>query len=454
MALTNHNPFTGEPLPIPPYYNPSQIDAALQHVARAASAWRDTPLPARASCLRQAAGLLRAGIARYAALMGTEMGKPVREARAEVEKCAGGCDYYAQHAADFLADDVVMTDASRSFVAYQPMGTVLAIMPWNFPFWQVFRCAAPALMAGNTVVLKHASNVPQCALAIEQLLVEAGFPEHVFRSLILTGAQAEALIADPRIHAVSFTGSETAGRRVAAAAGAHLKKSVLELGGSDPFVVLRDADLDLAAEVAVHARFQNTGQSCIAAKRLILVDAIADEFLRRYTPRVAALVVGDPADQATQVGPLARADLRAALHQQVTGSLARGAQLLLGGLPLAGRGFFYAPTLLDRVAPGMPAYEEELFGPVASVIRARDDTDALRLANDTRFGLGGSVWTRDTARGEGYARQLQSGAAFVNGMVKSDPRLPFGGIKASGYGRELCVHGLREFVNVKTVWVR
>jgi len=389
----------------------------------------------------------------HAALITREMGKPLREARAEIEKCAWGCDYYSEHATAFLAAEPATSDATRSFIAYPPLGTLLAIMPWNFPFWQVFRACAPALAAGNTILLKHASNVPQCALAIEEIIRET-FPADVLRTLLIGPEQAERLIADPRVHGVTLTGSEAAGRRVAATAGAHLKKTVLELGGSDAFVVLRDADLELAVSGAVTSRFLNGGQSCIAAKRLILVPEVAEAFIARFRERLTALKSGDPMREDTDVGPMARADLRDQLHRQVSASIQLGATPLLGCEPAAGRGYFYKVSLLDRVTPGMPAFDEELFGPVAAIIHARDEDDALRLANAHKYGLGGSVWTRDAARGEAFARALQSGQVFVNGVVKSDPRLPFGGIKASGYGRELALAGIREFVNTKTVWIR
>lgn len=454
MALESINPTTGTRADSFPQWGAREIDDALNEVAQIQPLWAARPLAERATYLRRAAAGLRAHLDDYARLITQEMGKPIREARAEIEKCAWACDYFAEHAAGYLADEVVATDASRSLVAYLPLGTVLAVMPWNFPFWQVFRFAAPALMAGNTGVLKHASNVPRCALAIQSVFTEAGFPPGVFRTLLISAAQTEALIGDPRIQAVTLTGSEAAGRRIAALAGGELKKTVLELGGSDAFVVLPDADLELASTVGVAARFQNTGQSCIAAKRFVLVEPIADAFLALFKQKVQALVVGDPMAEATQIGPLARTDLRDQLHAQVRDSIARGAVAVLGCEPVAQPGSYYAPSILDRVQPGMRAYEEELFGPVAIVIRARDEADAIRIANDNRYGLGGTVWTRDAKKGEALARAMQSGSTFVNGMVKSDPRLPFGGIKASGYGRELAAPGIREFVNVKTIWIK
>ncbi len=453
MSYTTINPVSGECLREFPLWNTAELNAVLDQVAAATPGWAATDLSERCRLLRRAGEIVRARRDELAALITLEMGKLAKEARAEVEKCAHACDYYAEHGPAFIADEIIASDAARSFVAHQPLGTVLAVMPWNFPLWQVFRFAAPALVAGNSGVLKHASNVPQCALAIESVFVEAGFPSGVFRTLMISSAQVESVIADARVHAVTLTGSEAAGRKVAAAAGAHLKKSVLELGGADPFIVLEDADLEAAVQIAVQSRFLNAGQSCIAAKRFIVVDAIAEPFAARFKAVVEQLRPGDPAHADTTLAPMAREDLRDELHQQVQASRARGAVLLCGGTALPGAGYYYAATVLDHVTPGIPAHDEELFGPVAAVIRARDEHDALRIANASRFGLGGSVWTRDVARGERLARQVQAGACFVNGLVKSDPRLPFGGVKASGYGRELSHHGLREFVNVKTVWV-
>ena len=453
MAIATRNPANGATLKTFPALDNTQVDSVLQQLSTASVGWAATPIAERAACLQRTAQHLRTQRDHYAALITLEMGKPIREARAEVEKCATGCEFYAQHAARFLADEIVATDGGKSCIAYQPLGTLLAIMPWNFPFWQAFRAAVPALAAGNTVALKHASNVPQCALAIEEIF-RKNFPAPVLRTLLIGPEQAEKLISDPRIHAVTLTGSETAGRRIAAAAGAQLKKSVLELGGADAFVVLADADLDEAARLAVAARFLNSGQSCIAAKRIILVESIAEDFLARFQQRLAQLKQGDPLLEDTDLGPMARADLRDALHRQVTDSISKGALPLLGCEPVAGPGYYYKVSLLDQVRPGMPAYDDELFGPVAAVIRAKDEADALRIANDSRFGLGACVCTRDAERGAAFARALHCGQAFVNGMVKSDPRLPFGGIKASGYGRELGLAGIREFVNIKTIWAK
>ncbi len=448
------NPADGSVREVAPEFTAAQLEQALEQAAVAVPGWQRVPLAERCALVRRAAARLRERSEELARLMTQEMGKPIGESRAEIEKCALGCEYYAGHGESFLADEPIDTDAGRSLVAYQPLGTVLAIMPWNFPFWQVFRFAAPALVAGNTALLKHASNVPQCALAIEALFTAAGFPEGVFRTLMIPSGMVAGVVRDRRVHAVTLTGSEPAGRAVAAAAGAAVKKCVLELGGSDPFVVLADADLELAVGNAVASRFLNTGQSCIAAKRFIVVPEIAERFVAAFRAGVEALTVGDPLDTRNRVGPMARRDLRDELHQQVSDSIAQGAVALAGCAPIEGPGAYYRPSLLDHVRPGIRAYREELFGPVASVIRARDEEDAICIANDTDFGLGGSVWTRDVVRGEVIARRLQCGSAFVNGLVKSDPRLPFGGIRNSGFGRELSHHGLHEFVNAKTIWIR
>ncbi len=454
MAFTSLNPASGELIEEYPVWDEEQLEAALAQSAATTARWQGTSMLERGELMHRAAEVLRTRSEELAGLITLEMGKLLKEAKAEVEKCAWVCDYYAEQAPAFLADDEIESDAARSLIAYQPLGTVLAVMPWNFPFWQVFRFAAPTLMAGNTGLLKHASNVPQCALAIESIFREAEFPEGVFRTLMISAAQVEGVLRDARIHAVTLTGSEPAGRQVAATAGEVLKPSVLELGGSDPFIVLEDADLDLAVAQGIASRFLNCGQSCIAAKRFIVVAAIADEFVARFCAEVEGLMAGDPNDPGTSLAPMAREDLREELHQQVAESAEQGAVVVTGGYPLKRDGAYYAATILDKVEPGQRAYTEELFGPVAIIIRARDEADALHIANDSPFGLGSSIWTADNSRGEAAARQLQSGCAFVNGMVKSDPRLPFGGIKNSGYGRELSLLGIREFVNAKTIWIR
>jgi succinate-semialdehyde dehydrogenase/glutarate-semialdehyde dehydrogenase len=453
MAFLSINPYTGERLAALPAHEDRHVKQALGRAANMARIWREGGFAPRAAVLRAVARLLRERQGAYAALMAQEMGKPVREGRAEVLKCAWACEFYAEHAEGWLADELVTTDAARSAVVYEPLGTILGIMPWNFPFWQVIRAAAPILMAGNTFLLKHASNVPQCALALETLFRDAGAPEGVFQTLLLRAERIPALIEDERVHGVTLTGSEAAGRKVAALAGAALKPCVMELGGSDAFLVLEDADLEVTLDQAVRARFQNGGQSCIAAKRFIVHSSLAEAFIEGLAERIAALRYGDPLHEDTDLGPLARADLRDEVLAQVQASLREGASLRLGGTLIPGSYAGMHATLLTDVMPGMTAFEQEIFGPVASVTVAQDEMQALDLANASRFGLGGSVWTRDVARGEALARALECGAAFVNGMVKSDPRLPFGGIKASGLGRELGVQGLRAFTNIKTLWI-
>jgi succinate-semialdehyde dehydrogenase/glutarate-semialdehyde dehydrogenase len=454
MPFASRNPVTNQVIQSFPAWDDHQLKQALEKAHSAQHAWAQTPFALRAEMLRNAAIQLRAQCDQFATLITLEMGKPLREARGEVEKCAGVCDYYAQQGEDFMRAEAVESDAGKSHVAYYPLGVVLAVMPWNFPFWQVFRAAAPALMAGNAVLLKHAPNVPQCALAIEAVFRASGLPDGLFTNLMIEVGQVADVIASPHVHAVTLTGSEAAGRRVAACAGEHLKKCVLELGGSDPFIVLHDADMELAVNMAVTSRFLNCGQSCIAAKRFIVVPQIADEFLSRLKIKVEALKLGDPMDDATQIGPMARLDLRDTLHRQVVDSIAQGAVAVTGCKPVGREGFFYEPSILDRVTIKACAYHEELFGPVAIIIRAANEEDALHIANETRFGLGSSIWSKDTARAEQLATRIQAGCTFINGMVKSDPRLPFGGVKSSGYGRELSKLGMHEFVNAKTVWIR
>jgi len=448
------NPATEETIHEYGEHDAGEVRHRLERAAAAASSWRDFSFAERAELMKRAAALLREGRAEHGRLMTEEMGKPIAAAESEVDKCAWVCDFYAEHAAAFLAPEMIATDAARSFVRFDPIGPVLAIMPWNFPFWQHFRFAAPAVMAGNVGVLKHASNVPGCALAIEDLFRRAGFPEGVMTTLLVPSARTAELIARPEIKAVTLTGSETAGMEVAAQAGRHLKKTVLELGGSDPFIVLDDADPIAAAEEAAKARTINSGQSCIAAKRFLVEEAVADRFEAEFVRRMEALRVGDPMDRETEVGPLAREDLLTALDDQVSRSVAAGARLATGGRRLDRKGWFYPPTVLLGVRPGMPAFDEETFGPVAAVTRARDAAEAIELANRSRFGLGASIWTGDPARAEDLAREIEAGSVFVNGIVKSDPRLPFGGVKSSGYGRELAAFGIREFVNIKTVWIK
>jgi len=457
-SLQSVNPATGEALAAFAEHTPAELESALAAADAAQRAWATTSFAERRRCLEAAARLLREGRDDYARLATLEMGKPIAEAAAEVDKCAWNCEFYAAQAERFLADEPVETDALSSWVAYQPLGVVLAIMPWNFPYWQVLRFAAPALMAGNGALLKHSPNVPRCALATEELFARAGFPEGLFRTLLVGDASVNEatgrLLADPRVGAVTLTGSERAGAAVGATAGRALKKCVLELGGSDPFVVLADADLELAAEAAARARFLNGGQSCIAAKRFVIEEPVADEFERRFVDAVATLPVGDPLDPATRVGPLARADLLDALERQVEGSVAGGAKVLLGGARLERPGWYYAPTVLAGVTPDLPVFTEETFGPVAAVVRAPDEEAAVALANATPYGLGASVWTRDLEQARRLGRRIESGSLFVNAVVASDPRLPFGGIKRSGYGRELAAVGIREFTNIRTFWVQ
>ncbi len=447
------NPATEEVIADYAEHTPEQVEALLGQAHAAFSAWRSRSFAERAAVIRRAAAILRERKDRYGALITAEMGKPIAEAVAEVEKCAWNCDFYAEHAEAFLSPEPAPSSAAESYVAFEPLGVILAVMPWNFPFWQVFRFAAPALMAGNTAVLKHASNVPGCALAIEESLRDAGLPAGAFRTLLIPGRAVEPVIFDRRVRAVTLTGSDITGEQVAAAAGRALKKTVLELGGSDPFIVLADADLVAAAETAARARFQNAGQSCIAAKRFIVEEAVAPDFERAFTAAVAALPVGDPMNPATRIGPMARGDLRDDLDRQVAASTAAGARVVCGGARVEGRGYFYQPTILSGVTDAMPAFREETFGPVAAVSIARDADHAIDLANDSDFGLGAALWTRDIERAKRLARRIESGSVFINGMVASDPRLPFGGVKRSGYGRELAAFGIREFVNIQTVWI-
>jgi succinate-semialdehyde dehydrogenase/glutarate-semialdehyde dehydrogenase len=453
MAIVSINPATNQTIRTYPEMTPDEVSGVITRSHETWLKWRSVPFAVRASLMKRAAEILRARKDELARLMTAEMGKPLKQGVAEAETCAWVCDYYADNAEAQLADQIIATDASRSYVAFQPIGVVLAVMPWNFPLWQVYRFAAPALMAGNVGVLKHASNVPGCALAIEEIFRQAGFPDDAFRTLLIGSKQVEAVIKHPLVRAVTLTGSTPAGRAVASQAGSVLKKTVLELGGSDPYIVLEDADMAHAVQTCVNSRLINSGESCIAAKRFIVVDSVLAEFTDRFVALMKAKKTGDPLAPDTDVGPLARTDLRDSLHAQVVASVQRGATLLLGGEIPVGEGAYYPPTVLADVKPGMPAYDEETFGPVAAIISARDEDDAVRIANDTIFGLGAAVFTRDAARGDRVARRLAAGSAFVNGLVASDPRLPFGGIKESGYGRELGSFGIKEFVNIKTVYV-
>lgn len=449
------NPFSGETIHTYREYTTGEVDSILQQVDVAYHRWKQTDFEVRARHMQN----LQAGLTLHreslAQLMVSEMGKILREALGEIDKCALCCGYYAKNAASFLENEHVKTEALESYISFQPIGTILAVMPWNFPFWQVFRFLAPALMAGNTGVLKHASNVSGCALAIEKLVIEAGFPENVFRTLLIGSSKVESVIANPFIKAVTLTGSTPAGKAVASAAGTNLKKSVLELGGSDPYLILEDADVESAARLCVTSRLLNAGQSCIGAKRFIVAEKVYDSFKAEFVRLMAAAVYGDPLAPGTAIGPLARTDLRDELHQQVERSRSMGATVLLGGFIPVGSAALYPPTVLENVTPGMPAYHEELFGPVAVLYRFETEEEAIRIANDTVFGLGAGIFTANLEKGKALAEKgLEAGCVFVNDFVKSDPRLPFGGIKESGYGRELSAFGIREFVNIKTIVVK
>jgi len=454
MHIATINPATGETLKIFDSLTDRQVDEKLDRASKTFQSFRLTSLAQREPLMRRVADILEKEKHEFARSMTTEMGKPIKAAEQEAEKCAWVCRYYAETAAQHLADKSVTTNASRSYVRFQPIGPVLAVMPWNFPFWQVFRFAAPALMAGNVGLLKHASNVPQCALAIEDIFHRAGFPEGAFQTLLIGSADVQRVLEDPRVVAATLTGSEPAGRSVASIAGKQIKKTVLELGGSDPFIVMPSANVDEAVVTGVRARTINNGQSCIAAKRFIVSAAIYDDFEKRFVAAMQALRVGDPMDEQNEIGPLATPQILNDLDQQVIKSVAGGAQILTGGRKLDRPGNYYEPTVLARIPKDAPAFCEEVFGPVALLFRVPDIETAIRLANSTPFGLGSSAWTKDAAEQEKFANELQAGCVFINGMVASDPRLPFGGIKNSGYGRELGEFGIREFVNIKTVWVK
>jgi succinate-semialdehyde dehydrogenase / glutarate-semialdehyde dehydrogenase len=451
MPIATINPFNGEVVQTFEPLSGAQIEQKLELAVTAFNAERKTSFAERASRMRRAADILDRDKEQFARLMTLEMGKPYKAAVAEAVKCAGGCRYYADNAERFLADEVIETGAKKSFVRYLPVGPILAVMPWNFPFWQVIRFAAPALMAGNVGLLKHASNVPQCALAIEKIFLEAGFPEGAFQTLLIGSQQVDAILNDPRVVAATLTGSEQAGIEVGIAAAKRIKKVVLELGGSDPFIVMPSADLETAVATAVEARVLNNGQSCIAAKRFIVAEPIADEFQQKFVDRMKNLRVGDPFDEKTELGPLATADAVKSLDADVQKTIKAGGKLLTGGHPLKQPGNFYAPTVLTDIPKESPAYREEFFGPVASLFRVKNIDEAIRLANDSRFGLGASAWTSDDGERERFINELESGMVFINKMVASDPRIPFGGVKQSGHGRELSANGIREFMNIKTV---
>ena len=453
MAIHSVNPTTEEELARFEEHTPAEVDRVLARAWGAREAWRDTPVGSRASRFAELAAYLRHDRPRLAALLTAEMGKPIVEAEAEIDKCAWTAEWFAEHIDVMLAPRPVQSTATESFVRFQPLGVVLAVMPWNFPLWQVFRAAIPAVLGGNVMVLKHASNVPQAALEAERAFRQAGFPAGVFQTLLVGSDAVERIIRDRRVAAVTLTGSDAAGAHVAQVAGSALKKTVLELGGSDPFIVLDDADVAAAARVACRARNQNNGESCIAAKRFIVMEEVADEFERRFAEAVAALSVGDPMERDTNVGPLARGDLVTELERQVRESLELGARAAVGGSRIDGTGYYFQPTVLTGVTRDMPAFREETFGPVAAVVRVRDEAEAVAVANDSDFGLGSAVWTGDAERGKRLAARIEAGSVFVNGMVASDARLPFGGVKRSGYGRELSEFGLYEFQNVQTVWV-
>jgi succinate-semialdehyde dehydrogenase/glutarate-semialdehyde dehydrogenase len=454
MDITSVNPANGKAVKKYKTHATKQVERKIEQTHRAWMQWKETTHQERAVLLNQLGSVLISRKEELADLMAVEMGKPVKQGIAEIEKCAGVCQFYAANASTFFQDHLVATEAAKSYVAFRPLGVVLAIMPWNFPFWQVFRFLAPALAAGNCGVLKHASNVPGCALAIEDMVKEAGFPENVFQTLLVTSNKVEKIIENPLIMAVTITGSTAAGKKVAQKAGSVLKKTVLELGGSDAYVILQDADLEQAAETCVNSRLINSGQSCIAAKRFIVEKSVEKEFTKIFLQKMKSKVLGDPLDESTDIGPQARMDLRDELHQQVLASVKLGARCLLGGKLPAGHNAYYPATLLTKVKKGMPAFDEELFGPVAAIISAKDEEEAIELANDSVFGLGAAVFTKNAEKAELIAREkLDAGSCFVNSLVRSDPRLPFGGIKQSGYGRELGLFGIHEFVNIKTVYI-
>lgn len=453
MSIQSINPLNNKVLKEFEAHSDAQIEEVLQTADSTYRKWRKFSFEERSKLMHKAADVLRSNKNKYAQIMTDEMGKTKKEAIAEVEKCALCCDFYADNAAQFLADEPLKIDQGEAYIAYDPIGTVLAIMPWNFPYWQVIRFAAPTLMAGNVGILKHASNVPQCALVLEEVFREAGFPQGCFQSLLIPGKKVDQLLGDQRIKAATLTGSEGAGSKVAAKAGKELKKTVLELGGSDPFIVLADADVEKAATTAVKARMQNCGQSCIAAKRFIVVEEVYEQFIEIFKQKMSALKQGDPNEDGVDYGPMAREDLAEQLLEQTQKSIDKGAEVLLGGNRPDKEGAFFNATILGNLKAGMPAYDEEMFGPVASVFKVKDEEEAILIANDSPYGLGGCVWTKDIEKGKHFIRQVESGAVYINKMTASHPALPFGGVKLSGYGRELSHLGIREFVNQKTVWL-
>jgi len=454
MAIETINPATEELIKSFIPISDDEVQRIIEDTQKDFLEWKSTTYSFRQELMLNAAKILRNEKEKYGEILTLEMGKPIAQAIAEVEKCAWVCEYYAEYTEEILSNEIINTDASESFVQFDPIGIVLAVMPWNFPFWQVFRFAAPALMAGNAGILKHASNVPMSALAIEEIFQKAGFPKNIFRTLIISSGQVNSVIENSFVKASTLTGSEYAGSMVASKSGKMLKKSVMELGGSDPFIILKDADLELATTTAVTARLLNNGQSCIAAKRFIIEEAIAEEFEELFVKKMDEIVVGDPMNKNTELGPIAREDLLLELHEQVKKSVEKGAKILTGGKRLDRKGYYYPPTILTDVKKGMLAYDEELFGPVATVIKVKNEEEAIFVANDTPFGLGSSLWTSNLDKAKTLAKEIESGSVFINGMVKSDPRLPFGGVKLSGFGRELSHYGIKEFVNIKTVWVK
>ncbi|MCX6150860.1 MAG: NAD-dependent succinate-semialdehyde dehydrogenase [Ignavibacteriales bacterium] len=454
MSIQSVNPSTEEIIKSFEEMPADIVKAEIEKSHQAFLQWKETDLTFRKELMLKAANLLREGKQQYGRILTLEMGKPIKQAYAEIEKCAWVCEYYAENAENILSKEFINTDASESYIQFDPIGVVLAVMPWNFPFWQVIRFAAPALMAGNVCLLKHASNVPMSALAIEEIFTKAGFPSNTFKTLLIGSSSVEQIISHPKVAAVTLTGSDLAGRKVAEAAGRNLKKSVLELGGSDPFIVLADADVEAAARTAVTARIINNGQSCIAAKRFIVVKEISNDFESLLVSLIGNLKIGNPLNEENDLGPLAREDLLLDLDVQVKKSVELGALVLTGGKRMDVKGYYYPATIITNVKKGMPVYDQETFGPVAAIIVADDEEDAIRIANDTSFGLGASLWTNDLEKAKRLVHKIESGSLFINGLVKSDPRLPFGGVKASGYGRELSHYGIKEFVNIKTVWIK